>query len=190
MYKPTLAVLAVMGVVFAQESVVHLFLLGFTSQSIVGSIIKSDATATTYTLNCGDPANCGGQLGGIPETGLTYTEGSSTLTYNYVETDIPLLHILESDVLTSFTDGGTALGAGQDVTLTAGPLPTNSAAPSTTSDSSNGKITKTSPSSGATGATGIGTGGSSSSSKAAAPMITQAPWLIGGAAVAAAYAAM
>jgi hypothetical protein len=41
MHKSTLAVLAVMGVVFAKQSVISLFLLGFTSQSIVGSVIKS-----------------------------------------------------------------------------------------------------------------------------------------------------
>jgi len=92
-----------------------------------------------------------------------------------------------SDVVTSFTDGGAGIGAVQDITLTAGPLPTNVAAPSTTTDSSNYQATQASSPSEATSA---GIGGSSSSSKAASPMITQAPWLVGGAAVAAAYAAM
>jgi hypothetical protein len=74
-----------------------------------------------------------------------------------------------SDILTSFTDGGAALGGGQDVTL-AGPLPTNSAAtitatetrsactPASASKSSTDRTTKTSSSSRATGVTGAGTG--------------------------------
>jgi hypothetical protein len=39
--KYALAALAHVGMVSAQESVLNLFLLGFTSQSIVGSIITS-----------------------------------------------------------------------------------------------------------------------------------------------------
>lgn len=41
MHKSTLAALAVVGMASAQESVLNLFLLGFTSQSIVGSIVTS-----------------------------------------------------------------------------------------------------------------------------------------------------
>jgi hypothetical protein len=102
-----------------------------------------------------------------------------------------------SEILTSFTDGGAALGGGQDVTLTAGPLPTNSGSAATITPISTGSQvttsrttkTSTSPSSGATGGA-EGGGGSSSSSKAAAPVVTQAPWIVGGAAAALVYAAM
>jgi hypothetical protein len=45
MYKYTLAVLANAGLGYAQDSDLDLFLLGFTSQSIVGSII----TSVSYT---------------------------------------------------------------------------------------------------------------------------------------------
>jgi len=109
MHKSSLAALAILGIASAQDSVLNLFLVGFTSQSIVGSIVtsvsvlkrgwpshadiqKQDASATTYSLNCGDPNNCGG-LGGIPQTGLLFTEGTSTVTYNYVNTDISLFSI-------------------------------------------------------------------------------------------------
>jgi hypothetical protein len=45
MYKPTLAALAVAALASAQETTTNLFLVGFTSQSIVGSIITSVSSA-------------------------------------------------------------------------------------------------------------------------------------------------
>jgi hypothetical protein len=41
MYKSTLAALAVVALASAQDTTTNLFLVGFTSQSIVGSIITS-----------------------------------------------------------------------------------------------------------------------------------------------------
>jgi len=104
MYKSTVAILALLGAVVADDVTTNLFLVGFTSQSIVGSIITSvsfawdleaspwlteiqDATATKYSLQCGDPNDCGAGLGGIPTDGLTFVQGPSTMHYTYIDVE-------------------------------------------------------------------------------------------------------
>ncbi|APA13618.1 predicted protein [Sclerotinia sclerotiorum 1980 UF-70] len=89
-------VVALMGTVTAQtSSVVNLHLMGFDGGDdqppFVGSIIASDATATTYSITCGsttasaaptsayfdDEDDCG-----IPDS-FTFTQGPSTIAYVY-----------------------------------------------------------------------------------------------------------
>jgi hypothetical protein len=102
-----------------------------------------------------------------------------------------------SEILKSFTDGGAAFGGGQDVTLTAGPLPTNSGsavtiAPiSTSSQTTTSRTTKTSTSQPQELPAELAEAlAAQAEAQAAAPMITQTPWIVGGAAAALAYAAM
>jgi hypothetical protein len=57
MRKSTVAALGVVGRASVQESVLNLFLLGFTSQSIVGSIITSVSSAENLSTNLADFQN-------------------------------------------------------------------------------------------------------------------------------------
>ncbi|ESZ90528.1 hypothetical protein SBOR_9077 [Sclerotinia borealis F-4128] len=97
---------ALMGTVVAAQtsSVVDLYLIGFDSGDsdaaqppFVGSIIASDATATTYSITCGSttaaPATTSSisyDYGydndcGVPEN-FTFTQGPSTIGYAYSAT--------------------------------------------------------------------------------------------------------
>jgi len=65
---------------FAQSSTISLFIPGADSQSLVASIVGSDATATTYAFQCApgtDSDDCG-----FPEV-VTLTEGASTAAYTF-----------------------------------------------------------------------------------------------------------
>ncbi|CAD6452294.1 126bcc80-389a-4953-80d0-299f458c0ebf [Sclerotinia trifoliorum] len=90
-------VAALMGTVTAQtSSVVNLYLMGFDDGGddqapFVGSIIASDATATTYSITCGSTtttaASTSAYFGyendcGIPDS-FTFTQGPSTIAYVY-----------------------------------------------------------------------------------------------------------
>jgi hypothetical protein len=57
MYKSIVAALGVVGTASAQESVLNLFLLGFTSQSIVGSVITSVSSAEKWSTSLADFQN-------------------------------------------------------------------------------------------------------------------------------------
>ncbi|KAF4637289.1 hypothetical protein G7Y89_g791 [Cudoniella acicularis] len=82
MYKLTLTALALLSTALAQ-STTTLWLIGFDDEeSIVASVIASDATATTYSIACVNPAdeNCG-----VPSS-FTFTQGPSTLHYLHTYT--------------------------------------------------------------------------------------------------------
>jgi len=224
MYKFTLTTLALMGLASAQ-STTELFLVGFDQQNILGSVIASDATATTYSLACGDPSSddCG-----VPPS-FTFTQGPSTVHYIYTDDDTPGTETIElscqitdsvsgvcagtviddlgsttisTATTTPFSDGGSALG-GMVVTITAGAAassntvastsatPTGSESSKKSSTSAGGKTTSTSTGASGTGSAATGSGSKTSSSTGAgAPMVTRAPWVVGGAAAALVYAAM
>ncbi|KAJ9410090.1 hypothetical protein DTO045G8_2083 [Paecilomyces variotii] len=96
MLIPAALSLALVAGVSAQ-STVTLFLPGFDTQSMVASVVGSDATATTYSLGCApdvDSEDCG-----VPPS-FTIVQGASTM--NYVMS-IPSEYVsmgckLESDV--------------------------------------------------------------------------------------------
>jgi hypothetical protein len=94
MYKSTIAALTLVGMVSAQSSVVDLYLGWDDTNNLIGSVIASDKTATTYSITCrSTPAptstafyddsdnDCG-----IPPS-FTFTQGPSTLQYSYVYSD-------------------------------------------------------------------------------------------------------
>lgn len=84
----------------AAQSTVSLFLPGFDNQTLVASVIGSDATATTYAVVCAsgipdddeDDEDCG--LGG----GLVLTQGPSTFAYTMSYDDIPTSGTITSTV--------------------------------------------------------------------------------------------
>lgn len=90
--------LALVGLAAAQTAtVVDLFLLGFDGTGLVGSVIASDASATTYSVTCAasttaaasaaasmidfDSSECG-----VPDD-FTITQGPATVAYTYSYTD-------------------------------------------------------------------------------------------------------
>ncbi|KAG9229412.1 hypothetical protein BJ875DRAFT_445973 [Amylocarpus encephaloides] len=79
MFKTTLASLSLLSVASTQ-STVSLFVTGADEQSIVASIITSDATATTYSLACG--AATGSSADCPIPISFTFTQGPSTIAYN------------------------------------------------------------------------------------------------------------
>jgi len=75
-----LATAALLGLTAAsvETSTVTLILFGFDPQPLVGSVMGSDATATTYSIKCKpgtDASNCG-----LPAGGMTIAEGPSTVS--------------------------------------------------------------------------------------------------------------
>ncbi|KAH8659096.1 hypothetical protein BGZ60DRAFT_414538 [Tricladium varicosporioides] len=82
MYKSTLVSAALLSVASAQ-STVHLSLEGFDNTPLIGSIIASNAAATTYSLACATPEATGCD---IPPS-FTFTQGPSTLHYAYTAID-------------------------------------------------------------------------------------------------------
>lgn len=65
---------------FAQSSTISLFIPGADPQSLVASVIGSDATATTYAFQCApgtDSGDCG-----FPEV-VTLTEGPAIAAYTF-----------------------------------------------------------------------------------------------------------
>ncbi|TAQ90667.1 hypothetical protein B7494_g968 [Chlorociboria aeruginascens] len=74
------SLLAMAGLILAQTSVVTLYVPDADPQPLVASIIGSDATATTYALQCApgtDGSDCG--FDGV----VTLTEGPSTAQYTF-----------------------------------------------------------------------------------------------------------
>jgi len=207
MYRYTLAALALLGSVTAQNTTVSLPLLAFDSQTILASIIASDSTATTFSLNCPEPTDF--DSCGIPPS-FTVTQGPSTLHYvitadlssasidgltqsgsvdyacQLTGTTSAVCTVTDTDnfdgTSTSFVDSTTLTDASDlgylPVTVTAGPTG-NSEAKTTSSGSS-----KSSSASGSK--TGVVT------SNPGMPAVTaKAQWAIGGAAAAVlAYGAM
>lgn len=193
---------ALVGTASAANTTTSLWLVGFDEQTVLGSIIASDATATTYSLACGDPDNCG-----IPSP-FTFTQGPSTVAYSYVEAmatgitetvelacvvtssasgvctaNIDAVSITSQATTTSFTDA-SELGL-MAVTITAGAAASNTAA-STTGSSKSAATTGSSSRS----SSGSATGSAASNSKnAGMPMVTGAPWVMGVMAAGMAFAA-
>ncbi|PQE31661.1 GPI anchored protein [Rutstroemia sp. NJR-2017a WRK4] len=99
MYKSTIAALTLMGMVSAQSSVLNLYLLGIDdSNNVVGSVIASDKTATTYSITCKSDASTAAPTTtlsfddydygcGVPPD-FTFTQGPSTVRYTYAYSDI------------------------------------------------------------------------------------------------------
>ncbi|PMD35542.1 hypothetical protein L207DRAFT_587840 [Hyaloscypha variabilis F] len=71
--------LAFAGLSYAQTTTISLYIPGADTQPLIGSIVGSDAAATTYALSCIDSDTCG-----YP-AGLTLTEGPSTAAYTLSE---------------------------------------------------------------------------------------------------------
>ncbi|KIM94534.1 hypothetical protein OIDMADRAFT_34563 [Oidiodendron maius Zn] len=78
MYTPTFALGLLVSAV-AADYTTTLLLLGQPNESLVGSVIASDATATTYSLDCAatvDPDICG-----VPSS-FSFTQGPSTMHFS------------------------------------------------------------------------------------------------------------
>ncbi|KIM95868.1 hypothetical protein OIDMADRAFT_33275 [Oidiodendron maius Zn] len=192
-----------------------LLLLGFGNQSVVGSVIATDATATTYSVTC--PAAVGTDCG-IPPS-FTITQGPSTMHYEFAAEEDANGNTLEeidaeckittdhglcsgsqvsagtsspgSGQTWSYSNYGTEFGA-QAVTITAGPTPgatgSDSSISSTSATTSGASAGQTSSNSGSSTSSSSGT---SKVSTGGMPMITgHAQWVIGGAAAAVAIAAI
>jgi hypothetical protein len=78
MLTSTFFSLALVGAASAQ-STVQLFLIDTDPQSLVASIVASDATATTYQVQC--PSNALGEDCGYPSP-ITVVEGPKTVSYS------------------------------------------------------------------------------------------------------------
>jgi hypothetical protein len=135
------------------------------------------------------------------ELGCQITDSVSGVCSGTVIDDLGSTTISSAST-TPFSNGGSELG-GMVVTITAGAgvssntvastsaTPTGSESSTKSSTSSGGKPTSTSTSASGTGSAATESGSKTSSSTGAgAPMITRAPWVVGGAAAAFAYAAM
>jgi len=188
MYSATiLSGLAFAGFSIAQ-STISLFIPGADDQSLIASIIASDATATTYTLACSNQDECG-----FPN-GVTLTEGPSTAIMTIsadieagdssISTIVAVTGFLDcslaesSAVCTQSFSGqqndqasGTSTNtfSGTDYTqmpvvLTDGPLPNASAAPSNTNAAPTATNTGAAESSSDSGST---TGGGASNTSGA-----------------------
>lgn len=196
-----------------------LLLIGFDSQSAVGSVIATDATATTYSVTC--PAAVGTDCG-IPPS-FTITQGPSTMHYEFAAVEDENGNTLEeidagctittdhgvcsgsqvsagtsspgSGETSSYSNYGTDIGA-QVVTITAGPTPGATGSDSSiASTSASTSATTSGASAGQTssnsGSSSAGSSGTSKVSTGGMPMITgHAQWVIGGAAAAVAIAAI
>ncbi|KAF5870770.1 putative gpi anchored protein [Botrytis fragariae] len=120
---------ALMGTVVTAQTnnVTDLFLIGFDYDStstdqapFVGSIIASDATATTYSIACGSktaaPATTSSYLDNTYDCGVpsnfTFTQGPSTIAYTYT------ISYVEDSAVTDSTSG-TSYAADQ-ATMTFG----------------------------------------------------------------------
>jgi len=219
MYKHTLAALALLGAVTAQNSTVVLPLLNVDQQPIVASIVGSDADATTYVLSCPtgtDASDCG-----LPDS-FTVTEGPSTLHFatsdsqgDLIGGDVTGVSLPPDASYTGSFDYACKItgSSSADCTLTAsasynGTVSTTTDSTTVTDASDLGYVTvtvtagstgasttgsssKSSSKSGASSETASGTAGGKQTSNPAMPAITaKAQWALGGAAAALAYAAM
>jgi len=71
----TLSTLAVVNVALAQTSTVTLYIPGADTQSLVGAVVGTASSLTTYALSCANTDECG-----FPG-GFTLTENASTAQY-------------------------------------------------------------------------------------------------------------
>ncbi|CAG7994867.1 unnamed protein product [Penicillium olsonii] len=199
---------------------VTLFLPGFDSQDLVGKVIGSSGSMTTYLLNC--PSGTDSDDCGVPDGGVTVAQGHSTVEVGYGAHSVTISEKCEYDTESascsvSMNESGlttafqTAVplteipGAMMPVTITgtgaaAASATTGASVSASTAASTSGSTLTTSASSST--ATGTSTDASSSGSSAAAtsqtesgnaamPMVTgNARWAAGGVAAALALAAL
>ncbi|EKD15456.1 hypothetical protein MBM_06672 [Drepanopeziza brunnea f. sp. 'multigermtubi' MB_m1] len=220
MRKSTLAILALVDVgaaaAAAANSTVSLLFPGYATGEnwqVLGSIVASDAAATTYALSCADTSDdseCP-----IP-TSFTFVEGPSTIHYQMTlpygsgsnelnckitpapsplgvctatVAEIESSSTETSRITLSLNDASYSSYVGTlAVTITAGVAATTSSVASTTTSASPSS-SKGSGSSTRSGTPAVGSPSSTSLSTGGTPMITQAPWVLG-AAAALAYAAL
>ncbi|THV51800.1 hypothetical protein BGAL_0098g00100 [Botrytis galanthina] len=120
---------ALMGTVVTAQTttVTDLFLVGFDygynsseQAPYVGSIIASDATATTYSIACGSttaaPATTSSYYDdsydcGVPPN-FTFTQGPSTIAYTYTIGDVEDFAITDSTSGTSYATGQATMTLG------------------------------------------------------------------------------
>ncbi|KAJ9212971.1 hypothetical protein DTO166G4_5475 [Paecilomyces variotii] len=218
MLVPAALSLALVAGVSAQ-STVTLFLPGFDTQSMVASVVGSDATATTYALGCApdvDSEDCG-----VPP-GFTIVQGASTMDYvmsipsEYVsmgcklESDVadcsvtfspspPYSHSNPAETTVSGISSyyqavvvTTGAVTGAAATTGASPAANTASATAASASASSGFSTATSSKASSTSsASETAKHASSSTSTGGVPQMTgNASWMIGGAAVAFALAAM
>ncbi|KAG9240815.1 hypothetical protein BJ878DRAFT_570712 [Calycina marina] len=159
----TVLAVATVGVQAKDKAVTtSLFMVGFDSESLVGSVIASDASATTFSVACAETKNCD-----LP-TNFIFTQGTSTMHYDFtysptasddpartidvgcvikasnglcsksLEATLGSITSTAASATTTFTDGGSALGGYQTVTITAGNLviPSSTAVSTTTKTTS------------------------------------------------------
>ncbi|CAI7664707.1 unnamed protein product [Penicillium bialowiezense] len=215
----SLALLAGATAAIAADTVT-LFLPGFDSQNLVGKVIGSSGSTTTYVLSCpdSDSDDCG-----VPPNGITVAQGHSSVAIAYGGDSVTIsekckydattvscsVSMNESGLTTAFQTGVPMTeipGALMPVTITgtdaAGASATTGASASASTAAST-LATSASDNTAASTATGTSTAGSSDSSSVAAtsqtetgnaamPMITgNARWAAaGGVAAALAFAAL
>ncbi|CAI7623551.1 unnamed protein product [Penicillium glandicola] len=116
----SLALLAGATATIAAETVT-LFLPGFDPQEIVGKVIGTSASTTTYLIECGssvDYDDCG-----IPADGMTVAQGSSTVSLGYSTGDITIAESCKYDSTSAkcgatFNEAGTTSAWTSTVALT------------------------------------------------------------------------
>ncbi|KAG4415188.1 hypothetical protein IFR04_011686 [Cadophora malorum] len=224
MYNPGVAFLALVGAAFAANGTVQIWLPQNNEPNLIGSVVGSDTTATTYSVAC-VTEDCS-----FP-TSFLVTEGPSsvewTFTYALYNTDIPVTQKLNCQI-TDSSSGACTVTASYNpssspfsttlitsfaspsdadiflintiVTITAGSVASStSTAASTTRSGSGAMVSSPLSATGSSTKSAASVTGSSSSSGSSsstsvssakgAPMITQAPLLLG-AAAAIVYAAL
>ncbi|KAF7914273.1 uncharacterized protein EAF01_000679 [Botrytis porri] len=120
---------ALMGTVVTAQTtnVTDLFLIGFDYDSnstdqapFVGSIIASDATATTYSIACGSktaaPATTSSYFDDTYDCGVppnfTFTQGPSTIAYTYTIDNAEDFAVTDSTSGTSYATGQATMTLG------------------------------------------------------------------------------
>ncbi|GAD94170.1 hypothetical protein PVAR5_2792 [Paecilomyces variotii No. 5] len=195
------------------QSTVSLFLPGFDTQSMVASVVGSDSVATTYSIGCApnvDSEDCG-----VPP-GFTIAQGASTMNYvmsipsEYVSMGCKLkgdVADCSESISPSPTYSGASVtettviglksyyqavvvtaGAATGAAATTGATPAANTASATGAAASSGFSTATSSKTSASGSAAHAS--SSTSTGGVAQMTGNASWMMGGAAVAIALAAM
>ncbi|KOS36498.1 hypothetical protein ACN38_g12760 [Penicillium nordicum] len=206
----SLALLAGATTAIAAETVT-LFLPGFDEQRIEAKVIGTSRSMTKYFIKCA--ADVESDECGIPPSGITVAQGSSTVNLLYAMDDITMAESCKYDATSArcnatFEKHGTTSSWNSAVAISEIPggalMPVTITATGTDrASATTGASVSASTAASTSGATGTSTaGGSSDSSSAAAtsqtesgnaamPMITgNARWVAGGAAAALALVAL
>ncbi|KAJ5935045.1 hypothetical protein N7466_004592 [Penicillium verhagenii] len=174
--------LATVGLVAAQTSVVSMFIPFADPQPLAASIVGKSAGTTTYSINC-PPGTDSDDCGMGP--GLWMTAGPTTTRYSLTEPDVDFYDNMDCSVggtttavCTEVVSGTGANDPGTDsttyaptditllpVTITAGPATTSAASTATESTgSSDSANTSSSDKTGKTGSTASSTSAAASTS--------------------------